>query len=227
MNASTVKSKWGDREVRRADLLLAARQQLALKGYAALNIRMVAQEAGLSPGSVYTYFANKEELFATLYAERLAELHVQVQPLCQKATSLEDLLLGFVHLYMPVYQGFGRDLNVWSMTRDENSHVSAELVAELARCSTRVLSTLFMAVQRLAVMEGIDLIGLENPQLFLSLLHVFVNGLADHFSGDRQLMAGATLDELTRFGARVLVAGLKQLVPAPHSAAFASTPPCP
>lgn len=208
------KTKWGDKDARRADLLRAGRQRLELDGYAAFSIRAVAQDAGLSPGSVYTYFANKEELFATLYGERLQMLQEQVQPLCREAESLEKLLVGFIHLYLPVYRVFGRELNLWSIVRNGNPNFPPELMADLACAATRLMGTIFLAVQRLAEADGVDIGRLENSQLLMPLLYTFVSGLADHFSSDRQLLTATSIDELAGFGARTLIAGLRQLAPA-------------
>src|SRR5689334_22984946 len=68
---SLPKTKWGDRVQRRADILDAARACIAGPGYLALNMRDLAAAAGVSPATLYSYFANKEELFATLYAEAI------------------------------------------------------------------------------------------------------------------------------------------------------------
>src|SRR5436309_3086433 len=64
--ATKSKSKWGDREARRRDILAAARALLERGGYERLSIRAVADRAGVSPGTVYTYFAGRESLWATL-----------------------------------------------------------------------------------------------------------------------------------------------------------------
>ena len=47
-------------------ILEAATQVLAAQGYAAMSTNRVAQVAGVSVGSLYRYFADKEEIFETL-----------------------------------------------------------------------------------------------------------------------------------------------------------------
>src|SRR4051812_16119226 len=83
--AKITKTQWGDGEGRRRDILAAARRLLERDGYEALNIRDVARGAGVSPGTVYTYFGSREQLFATLYAERLQALDAELGPLCARA----------------------------------------------------------------------------------------------------------------------------------------------
>ena len=76
------KTRWGDREGRRRDILDAAREQMAEGGYLALNMRDLARRASVSPGTLYQYFSTKEEIFATLYAEAIEAHNAQLAPIC-------------------------------------------------------------------------------------------------------------------------------------------------
>ena len=56
--------KWQRRkEERPADIVAAALQVFAEKGFAGARVEEIARRAGLSKGAVYLYFPNKEELF--------------------------------------------------------------------------------------------------------------------------------------------------------------------
>ncbi|RNL77556.1 TetR/AcrR family transcriptional regulator [Nocardioides marmorisolisilvae] len=52
-------------------LLLAGEEELEAVGPEALTIRMVAQRAGVSPATAYTYLASKNHLFAELFWRRI------------------------------------------------------------------------------------------------------------------------------------------------------------
>src|SRR5689334_5633379 len=52
-------------------LLLAGEQELEEVGPEALTIRTVAQRAGVSPATAYTYLASKNHLFAELFWRRI------------------------------------------------------------------------------------------------------------------------------------------------------------
>jgi AcrR family transcriptional regulator len=54
-------------------LLSAAAGELERVGHEALTIRVVAQRAGVSPATAYTYVASKDHLFAELFWRLLAE----------------------------------------------------------------------------------------------------------------------------------------------------------
>lgn len=53
-------------------LFAAAVEELAEVGHEALTIRRVAQRAGVSPATAYTYVASKDHLYAELFARLLA-----------------------------------------------------------------------------------------------------------------------------------------------------------
>ena len=56
----------GDRGAKSSELIEAARYVIARHGYAGASLRKVAARAGYSTGAVTYYFANKEEMVATV-----------------------------------------------------------------------------------------------------------------------------------------------------------------
>lgn len=54
-------------------LLAAGREELDAVGHEALTVRTVAQRAGVSPATAYTYLASKNHLFAELFWRFLVE----------------------------------------------------------------------------------------------------------------------------------------------------------
>jgi AcrR family transcriptional regulator len=63
-----------EKSARRDQILAAAKTAFATKGYAATTIADIARAAELSYGSVYWYFASKEDLFDALIAAEEAAL---------------------------------------------------------------------------------------------------------------------------------------------------------
>ena len=59
------------REQTRREILDAAGRAFARRGFHGASVETVAAEAGLSTGAVYSNFKSKEELFLTLYEERI------------------------------------------------------------------------------------------------------------------------------------------------------------
>lgn len=70
-------------------LMTAGLEELRAVGHEALTVRTVAQRAGVSPATAYTYLASKNHLFAELFWRHLAGDEASREP--EGATSLERL----------------------------------------------------------------------------------------------------------------------------------------
>jgi AcrR family transcriptional regulator len=67
-----IKGRWERRkEARPQELLAAALDIFVERGYAATRLDDVAAKAGVSKGTLYLYFANKEDLFKAVVREHL------------------------------------------------------------------------------------------------------------------------------------------------------------
>lgn len=203
------KTQWGDKEQRRQDILQAARLLLESEGYQGLNIRQVAAKASVSPGLVYAYFANKEELFATLYVERLSLLQQQLETKSKQAQSFDDFFVLLLQAYLPVYQSFGREYNLFSLLR-QPQHFPAELTAKLSETALELIQSLYQRSLQFLSDEDIQMTRIPDHQLVLPMFWITLNGLADHFAGDRQHLYGHSLPTMSRFFAQTLLLGLKQ-----------------
>lgn len=75
MSSQLASGSRDDLNPRRAEtverLLVAADEELRVVGHEALTIRTVAQRAGVSPATAYTYFTSRNHLFAELFWRRL------------------------------------------------------------------------------------------------------------------------------------------------------------
>ncbi len=72
---------------RQQQILVAARRVFSRQGFAGATMDDVAQEAELSPGTLYLYFKNKDELFATLCLRIFDYLIMRVEDLIADASS--------------------------------------------------------------------------------------------------------------------------------------------
>jgi len=63
----------------RQQILEAAKNLFADKGFEATNVRDIINESNLSPGTFYNYFQSKEEIFEVLTAEIIGEVRAQIQ----------------------------------------------------------------------------------------------------------------------------------------------------
>ena len=71
--------KQRERELRRRQIMNAARKVFSCKGFAKTTMEDIAREAELSPGTLYLYFRNKDELYASLSVEVLEHLYEKLK----------------------------------------------------------------------------------------------------------------------------------------------------
>jgi AcrR family transcriptional regulator len=64
---------------RPGEILEAAFEEFVQKGYAATRLEDVAARAGVTKGTIYVYFANKEALFVSLVRELTQPIHAEVE----------------------------------------------------------------------------------------------------------------------------------------------------
>ena len=206
-------TKWGDRVARREDILAAGRGVLERDGYARLNMRAVADRARVSPGTLYTYFASKEALFAALYTERLEELGRELRD--EAFTGLhtaEEVIVAFMEHWFPIYSLFGHQIDVWG-TLAGDSVLPPDAGQRLVGAAVSVIAEVREALGRFepGLPEAAEL-GLAVPFVWSA-----VNGLAEHFRGPRHGLHPHSRDELTHFAARALVSGVRAALGLTHA----------
>jgi AcrR family transcriptional regulator len=92
-------TRWRRRKEARPDeILAAALESFAARGFAATRLEDIAARAGISKGTLYLYFKNKEELFEAVVRAKLLPNLARIEALAasfdgRSATLLERLLL--------------------------------------------------------------------------------------------------------------------------------------
>ncbi|TCO62791.1 TetR/AcrR family transcriptional regulator [Actinocrispum wychmicini] len=209
MEARERRTKWGDRIARERDIRESALALLEANGYQALSMRAVAEGAQVSLGTLYTYFASKEELYATLYAQRLGQLAEEFEIACAAVTSIEDALVAIAETYFEVHRVFGRELDLWAVD-GLAAGISDEVVAELMKSALRVHGTAAAAMARLE--PAFAVMSEEKRLAAVQLVWITVIGLAEHFHGARAFLYQGSQRKLIEQAAEVLVAGFRAVL---------------
>ena len=204
-------TKWGDRAQRRTDILDAARSRIAEHGYLALNMRDLAADAGVSPATLYSYFATKEELFATLYAEAIRRHTEAFRPLAEGDHGLDDLLSLVLEGYLDLWRTYGRHFTMWSaMRRDvdpEQGPFPRELIDELRSATVGHNKVLMESVREAAARDDRRVI---DAKLVPAFLWSTLNGLADHFVSERRGLDPFPARRLIDFAGRRLAVAITE-----------------
>lgn len=77
------------RESLREDILDAARQLFVVNGYEATSMRAIAQKVNCSPGILYHYFEDKQDIMALLVRETFAKLRARLEAIRLDQDSVE------------------------------------------------------------------------------------------------------------------------------------------
>lgn len=89
-----------EREERKRQILAAARSLLFSEGLQATSIHKIARSAELGVGTIYFYFASKEEIFAALQEEGIDLLHNKVKKSLERVNDPQDQLKTIARGYL-------------------------------------------------------------------------------------------------------------------------------
>ena len=107
-----------DKQVKRAAITQAAVEVFARKGFQGASVDDIAAAAGVSKGTVYGYFKNKEELFYATFEAFEGALIQQCEVVIAAQTSVRDKLSGCLKLCVTSLQQniqlFPLTLELWA-----------------------------------------------------------------------------------------------------------------
>lgn len=85
----------GQDPVKRSQIIEGARRVFIEKGFEAASMNDITREAGVSKGTIYVYFANKEELFEALIEEERGTIFKNMYDVLDRADDLREMLVKF------------------------------------------------------------------------------------------------------------------------------------
>jgi len=85
----------GQDPVKRSQIIDGARRVFIDKGFEAASMNDITREAGVSKGTIYVYFANKEELFEALIEEERGTIFKNMYDVLDNADNLRETLVKF------------------------------------------------------------------------------------------------------------------------------------
>ncbi|MDX9817329.1 MAG: TetR/AcrR family transcriptional regulator [Desulfococcus multivorans] len=143
-----------ERERRRQQIIVAAKRVFSDKGFNKSTMEDIAKEAELSPGTLYLYFKNKDELYASLSLRILQYLIIRLEHVngnnemdpIQKVEALNEAMFD-VYEFDPLII-----INMFHLQSSETlKNLSDELLREIEDLSRKSLGVIAGIFQ-----EGID-----------------------------------------------------------------------
>jgi AcrR family transcriptional regulator len=143
-----------ERERRRQQIIVAAKRVFNTKGFNGATMEDIANGAELSPGTLYLYFKNKDELFASLSLRMLQFLTIRLDTLTQnRGLNLEEK---YQFLKQALYDVYEFDplvlINMFHLQSSETlKNLSSELLSEIKDLSGKALRAMSKVFE-----EGIE-----------------------------------------------------------------------
>jgi AcrR family transcriptional regulator len=143
-----------ERERRRQQIIVAAKRVFSERGFNKATMEDIANEAELSPGTLYLYFKNKDELYTSLSLRILQYLLIRLEHLnsenSKSITQRLDMLKEVMH---DVYEFDPMILiNMFHLQSSETlKNLSTEILSEINELSKKSLSEMVKLFQ-----EGIE-----------------------------------------------------------------------
>jgi AcrR family transcriptional regulator len=166
-----------EKEQRRQQIMDAAKKVFASNGFGGATIENIAEEAELSPATIYLYFKNKDELFASLNLRMLQALIARVENVSdQKNLSFEKKIKALEKALYEVY--LTDPVNVVNVLRFQSKerlrNLSPELSSQIRDYTQKYMKAIAEIFEN-GVQEGIFLN--RHPAAFADIVWGLFAGL--------------------------------------------------
>jgi AcrR family transcriptional regulator len=145
--------KQREKQRRRRDIINAAQKIFSVKGFNSATMEEIASEAELSPGTIYLYFKNKEELHISLSIDILKYLSTQIHKVVNQDIHVEEKIERFRDVFIDLYDHDPNILiNLFHLQSGETLHnLSDEVMAQLKQNSAQAHGAIIQVIK-----EGIE-----------------------------------------------------------------------
>ena len=131
-----------EKQMRRQQIMDAAKKVFASKGFGGATMENIAEEAEFSPATLYLYFKNKDELFASLNLRMLQDLITRMEGVRdQKNLGPEKRIMALEKALYDVY--LTDPLNVVNVLRFQSKgrlrNLSPELSSQIGGCTKQYI----------------------------------------------------------------------------------------
>ncbi len=134
-----------EKERRRQQIMLAAKRVFSAKGFNKSTMEDIAAEAELSPGTIYLYFKNKDELYASLTLRVLQYMLIRFEHVSmQRNLNSEDRIAALREAMVDIYEFDALVLvNMFRLQSSETlKNLSSELLSQIKELSRKSLLTM-------------------------------------------------------------------------------------
>jgi AcrR family transcriptional regulator len=146
-----------EKERRRQQIMVAAKRVFSGKGFNKATMEDIASEAELSPGTLYLYFKNKEELYSSLSLRILQYLLIRIEHVSsEKDLDPKEKLKALTESMYDVYEFDPLIIiNMFHLQSSETlKNLSDDLMNEIKELSRRSLGTMAIIFEE-GIQQGV------------------------------------------------------------------------
>jgi len=166
-----------ERERRRQQIMVAAKRVFSNKGFGKTTMEDIAKDAELSPGTIYLYFKNKDELYASLSLRILHYLLIRMEhvttekglDLAQRMESLKQAIID-VYEFDPLIL-----INMFHLQSGEAlKDLSEDLLDQIKAITQKAFAAMAIIFK-----EGIEkgVFAVQRPETLASILWALFSGI--------------------------------------------------
>jgi len=139
-----------EKQKRRKDIINAARKVFSIKGFNSATMEEIASEAELSPGTIYLYFKNKEELHTSLSIDILKYLSIQIHKVVNLDIHVEEKIERFRDVFIDLYDYDANILiNLFHLQSGETLHnLSDDVMQQLKLNSAQAHGAIIQVIKQ-------------------------------------------------------------------------------
>ncbi len=166
-----------EKERRRQQIMVAAKRVFTERGFSKATMEDIAKEAELSPGTLYLYFKNKDELYASLSLRILQYLLIRLEHVNMEENM--DALERLAALKVAMYDVYEFDplilINMFHLQSSETlKSLSTELLSDFKKLSSDSLKAMAKVFEE-GVKEGV-FIG-KHPTAIADIVWAMFSGI--------------------------------------------------
>lgn len=182
-----------EKEARKKDILEEAARLFSEKGYHEVKVDEIAEKVGLSKGTIYLYYENKEALFHSIILEKTKILELQLESSIKTEESFIRSLESFVHTFLTF---FNENESFFKIAHSEKIRISDEGHHRMKEHGMKAFQTNFdIMIKLIKFGQAQKLIRKGDPEIYTKMIRGLINSFTFHriFWGSRY-----TIDEETK-----------------------------
>ena len=197
-----------EREERKRQILDAARSLLFSEGLQSTSINKIAKNAELGVGTIYSYFASKEEIFAALQEEGIDLLHNKIKKRLDRVKHSEDRLKTIARVYFDFSRGNKDYFDIINyFLSSPGTFFSPSLKERIDQHGNRIISLIVNAIN-----EGLDsqIFKVVDARRFAIMFWAALHGLMQFGKLKTTMLKDENYQELLEYSVNYLVNSLKR-----------------